>query len=137
MEISLSFSVSQITDYKMQTILSWVTHHVSQNCGIPLKSHSKLHRPWFVCSVTNTTFVPGLKWRLLGLSNGHWMRFTGSPPSGPKTSIKPDPQWATNKLPCSSKSIPSGPSPHPASWKVIYMRSLFQAVKSLWIQIQK
>lgn len=82
---------------------------VSQYWSFPGRCHSNRHSPWPSCSVTYTSFVPFLKWRLLTLAKGNLILVWGLPPSNPKTSRNPDPQWATNRLLSSSKSMPSGP----------------------------
>lgn len=82
---------------------------VSQYWSFPGRCHSNCHSPWPSCSVTYTSFVPFLKWRLLTLAKGNLILVWGLPPSNPKTSRNPDPQWATNRLLSSSKSMPSGP----------------------------
>lgn len=89
--------------------LSVHTHKLSQYWSFPGRCHSNRHSPWPSCSVTYTSFVPFLKWRLLTLAKGNLILVWGLPPSDPNTSRNPDPQWATNRLLSSSKSIPSGP----------------------------
>lgn len=89
--------------------LSVHTHKLSQYWSFPGRCHSNRHSPWPSCSVTYTSFVPFLKWRLLTLAKGNLILVWGLPPSDPNTSRNPDPQWATKRLLSSSKSIPSGP----------------------------
>lgn len=107
--------------------LSSYNDRVSQYCSLPGRCHSNFHNPWESCSVTYTSFVPFLKWRLLTLEKGHLTRVWGLPPSGPNTSRKPDPQCATSRLFSSSKSMPSGP-PSKSPEQIQFCSVLFSPV---------